>query len=460
MAVGMRGLGAARALFAARAGGAAVARLAAGGTVAAGATTCPAGAVGVAVPAGTGIDAIGHVPGAERGRILLARGALALATALPRLARTLRLERLVGLLGRGLAADGQAAMPALASAAAAAVVAHVVEAAQFAAFVGGVVAADVAGAAASADVHGRLDRLALADHRLQGQRARGAFLEAELPAQSLDAVGRELLGLPTQQRLRQLDAAVPDPLQAADLAALRFPQAADLAVAAFLEQHPEPVMRVGAADALDRVELRRAVLQRDAAHQPVDDPVGHRVLALGRAHAAHVLALDLVRGMHHRVGQLAVGGEQQQAGGVDVEAADRDPARALERRQRVEDGRAALGILARGDLALGLVVHQHPRRLGQRGGDEAAAVDLDAGAAGDAHAHRGDLAVDLDHAVGDALLQRAPRAEPGLRQHLVQPFLQLRLRRGGAIAALQGQPAAALVFLFTHLLLLAWCLRL
>jgi hypothetical protein len=39
--------------------------------------------------------------------------------------------------------------------------------------------------------------------------------------------------------------------------------------------------------------------------------------------------------MHHRVGDLAVGGQQQQAGGVDVEAADRDPARALQARQRL-----------------------------------------------------------------------------------------------------------------------------
>src|SRR5690606_37845889 len=168
-----------------------------------------------------------------------------------------------------------------------------------------------------------------------------------------------------------------DALQAADLAALRLPQPAHFAVAAFLQQHPEPVVRVGAADALDLVELRRAVLQRHAAGEPVDDPVVDYVGAFGRAHAADVFALDFVRGMHHRVGQLAVGGEQQQAGGVDVEAADRDPARALQGGQGVEDGRAAFGILAGGDFAFRLVVHQHARRVGQRAGDEGAAVDLD-----------------------------------------------------------------------------------
>ena len=64
-------------------------------------------------------------------------------------------------------------------------------------------------------------------------------------------------------------------------------------------------MRIAGADALDLVELRRPVLERDAAREPVDDVVGH--LAVD---AAHVLALDLVGRVHQRVGELAVGGEQ------------------------------------------------------------------------------------------------------------------------------------------------------
>src|SRR5690606_19982061 len=336
---------------------AAIARLAGAGPAAAGlagaraVAAAAALAVRVAVAAGTGLHAIGDVPGAERGGIVLAAVRLAAAHALARLARALGLERLVRLLGGGLAADGQAAVGLLA-AAAAAILADMVEAAQLAALVGGVVAADVTGTAAAADVHRRLRRLALADHRLQGQRGRRAVLEPDLPAQSLDALDREFLCLPAQQRLRQLDAAVAHALEPADLATLRFPEPANFAVAALLEQHPEPVVGVGSTDPFYGVELRRAVLQRDAARQPVHDLVGHRVLALGGAHAAHVLALDLVRRMHHRVGQLAVGGEQQQAGGVDVEPADRDPARALQRGQRIEDGGPALGILAGSDLAL------------------------------------------------------------------------------------------------------------
>ena len=69
--------------------------------------------------------------------------AIAARRALSRLARTLRLERLVDLLGRGFAADRQATVLARATATAAAIFAHVVEATQFAAFVGGAVAADV-----------------------------------------------------------------------------------------------------------------------------------------------------------------------------------------------------------------------------------------------------------------------------------------------------------------------------
>src|SRR5690606_3250386 len=101
----------------------------------------------------TGADAFRHVPGAERGRIAIRqRLEAALLRAL--------LERLLRLLGRHFAADGQAAVRLLAATAAATVLAHVVEAAQLAAFVGGVVAVDV-GLAALADAHRGLGRATL-----------------------------------------------------------------------------------------------------------------------------------------------------------------------------------------------------------------------------------------------------------------------------------------------------------
>jgi 8-oxo-dGTP diphosphatase len=44
------------------------------------------------------------------------------------------------------------------------------------------------------------------------------------------------------------------------------------------------------------------------------------------------------------VGQGAVGGQQQQAGGVDVQASDRDPATGLDRRQRGIDRLASFRV--------------------------------------------------------------------------------------------------------------------
>ena len=401
--------------------------------------------------AGAGVHAVRHVPGAHLGRVLAALLAGLHALAL-RARAALGLEGLVRLLGRGFAADGQAAVRLARAAAAVAVFAYVVEAAQLAAFVGGAVAAHVAVAARVA-AHHRLAGLALAQHRHQGQCGRCAVFQAHRLAQRLDLGLRQFLRLAAQQRLRQAHLAVADALQARHLAALRFPQPAHFAVAALLQQHAEPVVRVGAADAFDLVELGRAVVQRHAAGETVDDLVADHVLAFRRAHAADVLARDLEAGMHHRVGQLAVGGEQQQAGGVDVEAADRDPARALQRGQGVEDGRAALGVLAAGHFAFRLVVHQHARGIGQRAGDEGLAVDLDLVAAGHAHAGARGLAVDLDQAVGDALLQRAARAQAGLRQHLVQAFLDARGLggfRGGGLRPQAQRAAGGFFLLLAH----------
>src|SRR5688572_21037083 len=407
-------------------------------------------AFGIAMTGRTGLDAFGHEPRAERGGIAAVVALLARAHALALLARTLRLERTGAGLRRGLAADGETAVRLLAAAAAAAIFAHMVEATQFASFVRGVVAADITRCTARAtEVQRRLRRLALADHGHQRQRRGRAVFQAELRAKHGDLVRRQFLRLAAQQRLRQRHVAVTDALEARDLAALRFPQAADFAVAAFLQQHAEPVVGTvfAAADAFDFGEVRRAVVEQHAAVQAIDELVGDFLFAFRRAHAAHVLAFDFEGGMHHRVGQLAVGGEQQQAGGVDVEAADRDPARALQCGQRFEDGRAAFGIFAGGDFAFGLVVDQHARGFGQRAGDERASVDFDLVAAGHAHADLRGVAVDAHQAVGDALFQRAARAEAGLREHLVQALLDAGgvggLLFGGA--ALEGQLAAFLI---------------
>src|SRR5690606_34480738 len=124
-------------------------------------------------------------------------------------------------------------------------------------------------------------------------------------------------------------------LEAADHHALGFPQTPHLAVATFHHHYVEPAIQaVAARGFLDVGELGGAVFQHDAGLEGLDHLLGDFP-----AHAHGVLAVHLVGGMHHAVGQFAVGGEQQQPGGVEVEAADVDPAAALQARQAVEHGR-------------------------------------------------------------------------------------------------------------------------
>ena len=90
--------------------------------------TWAARAVRIAVAGRSGVDPLGHVPGAERGWIagigLSARLLVATRTALARCARTTGLEWLVRLLGRRFAADGQATVLARTTPAAAAIFAR------------------------------------------------------------------------------------------------------------------------------------------------------------------------------------------------------------------------------------------------------------------------------------------------------------------------------------------------
>src|SRR3546814_8943145 len=57
-------------------------------------------------------------------------------------------------------------------------------------------------------------------------------------------------------------------------------------------------------------------------------------------------------------------GEQQQAGGVDIEPTDRDPATAADFRQLAEYRAPAFRIITRDEFAGAFLVNQHARRLG------------------------------------------------------------------------------------------------
>src|SRR5207244_12814391 len=124
-----------------------------------------------------------------------------------------------------------------------------------------------------------------------------------------------------------------------------------------------------------------------------------------------VLALDVVARWHQPIGELTGIGEQQQTFGVVIETPDADPLAVADRRQLLEHRRAAFGIVARDDLAGGLVVDEHARsRFGEADLDELA-VDTDFVARADLLSDFGRHPVHRDAAGEDHLLPCAARAE-------------------------------------------------
>ncbi len=133
-------------------------------------------------------------------------------------------------------------------------------------------------------------------------------------------------------------------------------------------------MAVASADHGEFLELGRAVFQFDAALQ-----FRERLVRYFAMHATDVFAFDFGAWMHQLVSQRTVGGQQQQAGGVDVEPADCDPAGAFQPWQLFENGGSAFGIVACRHHAIGLMEHQHLRVFGVvDDGDKKFAVHLDA----------------------------------------------------------------------------------
>jgi len=210
---------------------------------------------------------------------------------------------------------------------------------------------------------------------LQGQDRRILF-EFEFCAQGFNRFLIQFAAVAAFQQARQRNVAVTHAFQAADLKALRFPQTANFAITAFGQHDLEPGVRVARADAFDLVEFGRAVFQCHTTCQSVHDVVWHFAL-----NADDVFTLNCMRGMHQSIRQFAIGRQQQQTGGIDVQTADGNPARAFQARQRFKYGRATFRIFVCGDLAFRLVVDQDAGRLCQSGGDKSLAIELDAIAA-------------------------------------------------------------------------------
>jgi len=213
----------------------------------------------------------------------------------------------------------------------------------------------------------------------------------------------------------QRDGPEPHPHQAAHRQSQGLEQPAHDAVAAFLQHDAVPAIGALAAFGCDGYATRHAVVQPDARQQPCR-------LRLGQlpAHPHRVLALETVARVHHAIGELPGRREQQQTAAVEVETADRRPFRVAQPRQPVKDARAAAGIIAADDLALGLVIEEHLRQPRGFGCAQQAAIDHHHVACADPGAEPGSCAIDRDAAGLDPLFHLAPRSEPRLRERLLQ----------------------------------------
>ena len=156
----------------------------------------------------------------------------------------------------------------------------------------------------------------------------------------------------------------------------------------------------------DVVEAGETVIELNAVAQ------GFQGALVNIASDAHpVFARDFGTGVHQAVGEGAVVGEEQEAGGVEVEAANADPATLAYFRQAVKDAGAAFGIVAGADFARRFVVHQDLawgllfRRDTQR-----AAVQAETFVPADGLADCGRFAVYFETACADPVFDFAARA--------------------------------------------------
>src|SRR5690349_7997458 len=190
--------------------------------------------------------------------------------------------------------------------------------------------------------------------------------------QGLDVALVELHPGAALEPARQHHRAVADADQPADGMADRLEQAPHLAVAALGDGDAVPAVGAFAAALLDGAELRHAVVQPHAFEQPL------LLLGTERAEHAHgVFALQAEARMHQLVGEFARTGEQQQAFGIQVEAADRLPLALLQARQLAEHGRPILRVVVRDDLADRLVIGDDARRRRRDPVADRLAIDLD-----------------------------------------------------------------------------------
>ena len=190
-----------------------------------------------------------------------------------------------------------------------------------------------------------------------------------------------------------------------DRVADRRAHALDLMLAALVQHELDP----SRAESAGPRGSRRPVVELDAASEPLESLVGRVALDLG-----DVDLLDLVARVRKRVRELAVVGEQERAGRVCVEPADRDDAGGVV--DEVDDGSPPLWVARGRDHARRLVQEDVGERLQLDG----AAVELDPVALRHEGVQLTRPAVDGDAARLDQLVGAAPRGDPGAGEVGVQ----------------------------------------
>ena len=178
-----------------------------------------------------------------------------------------------------------------------------------------------------------------------------------------------------------------------------------------LRSHGLGLMRVN--DAADR-RLAQAVVELDAATEWFQVAIGQMAV-----HQRLVGLVDVLAGMKQVLRQVAVGGKEQKARGVAVQAAHREEPRKAVARDQISHARALLRIAHGGEVAGRLVEHQVHGALVERDGH---AVDLDVVAVGvDLGAQFGrDLAVNSHAAGGHQVLRPAAARNARTRQKALQ----------------------------------------
>ncbi len=212
------------------------------------------------------------------------------------------------------------------------------------------------------------------------------------------------------RQIAKLERAVGDTDQAVDLKAERAEHVLDLAVLAFAQTHGDPdVVTLGAVERRVDSAIKHAV-DGNAFLQLVERCLID--LAMG-AHA--VAAQPAGRRQFQHARETAIIGQQQQAFGIDVEAADREHTRQFTR-QIVENGRAAFRVGIGRHQASGLVVKPQARALGPADGH---AIHFDLVGKSRVHHRSVQLdAVQRHAAFHDHALDIAARGNAGARHDL------------------------------------------